>query len=105
MTAPYTSSAFGTSEVIVIGVVALFEFIGKWNSFVQPLIYLKDPKLYTLNVGLNMFKDAYAQEFSSMPNRHWFMAIATLIVVPVLIIFIFLQRYFVEGVKLTGLNG
>ena len=89
----------------VIGVVALFEFVGKWNSFVQPLIYLKDPKLYTLNVGLNMFKDAYAQEFSSMPNMHWFMAIATLIVLPVLIIFILLQRYFVEGVKLTGLKG
>jgi multiple sugar transport system permease protein len=89
----------------VIGVVALFEFIGKWNSFVQPLIYLKDPALYTLNVGLNMFKDAYAQEYAQMPNMHWFMAVATIIVLPVLIVFVFLQRYFVEGVKLTGLKG
>ena len=89
----------------VIGVVALFEFIGKWNSYVGPLIYLKDPDLYTLNVGLNMFKDAYAQELSHMPNMHLFMAIATMIVVPVLIIFIILQRYFVEGVQLTGLKG
>jgi multiple sugar transport system permease protein len=89
----------------VIGVVALFEFIGKWNSFVAPLIYLKDPTLYTLNVGLNMFKDAYAEQFSHMPNMHWFMAVATVIVLPVLIVFVFLQRYFVEGVKLTGLKG
>jgi multiple sugar transport system permease protein len=40
-----------------------------------------------------------------MPNMHLFMAIATMIVVPVLIIFILLQRYFVEGVQLTGLKG
>lgn len=89
----------------VIGVVALFEFIGKWNSFVGPLIYLKDPDLYTLNVGLNMFKDAYAEQFIQMPNMHYFMAVATVIVIPVLIVFVFLQRYFVEGVKLTGLKG
>jgi multiple sugar transport system permease protein len=74
-------------------------------DFVQPLIYLKDTKLLTLNVGLNMFKDAYAQEFSQMPNMHWFMAIATLIVLAELVIFVFLQQYFIEGVQLTGLKG
>jgi len=89
----------------VLGVVMIFEFIGKWNSFIDPLIYLKDTDKYTLTVGLNMFKDAYAEQFSHMPNMHYFMAIATIIVVPVLIIFIFLQRYFVEGIQLTGLKG
>ena len=88
-----------------VGVVMIFEFIGKWNSFVDPLIYLKDQEKYTLTVGLNMFKDAYAEQFSHMPNMHYFMAIATLIVMPVLIIFVFLQRYFVEGIQLTGLKG
>lgn len=88
-----------------VGVVMIFEFIGAWNSFVGPLIYLKDTELYTLNVGLNIFKDAYAQEFSHMPNMHWFMAIATIIIIPVLVIFVFLQRYFVEGIQLTGLKG
>lgn len=87
-----------------IGVVMIFEFISHWNSFVQPLVYLNDPKLYTLNVGLNMFKDAYGQQFASMPTMHWFMAIATIIVVPILVIFVFLQRYFVEGINLSGMK-
>jgi ABC-type glycerol-3-phosphate transport system permease component len=88
-----------------IGVVMIFEFIGKWNSFVEPLIYLKDPDTFTLNVGLNMFRDAYYEQFRNMPRMHWFMAIATLIVLPILVIFILLQRHFVEGIQLTGLKG
>jgi multiple sugar transport system permease protein len=88
-----------------LGVVMIFEFVGKWNSFVDPLIYLNDQMKYTLNVGLNMFKDAYGETVTAAPNMHLFMAIATLIIVPILIIFVFLQRYFVEGIQLTGLKG
>lgn len=88
-----------------IGVVMIFEFVGKWNSFVDPLIYLNDTDKYTLNVGLNMFKDAYGETLTTSPNMHLFMAIATLIIIPILIIFIFLQRYFVEGIQLTGMKG
>ena len=87
-----------------IGVVMIFEFIGKWNSFVAPLIYLTDPKMYTLNVGLNMFRDAMSEQFTTMPQMHLFMAIATLIILPIIIIFIFLQRYFVEGIQLSGIK-
>ena len=87
-----------------LGVVLIFEFITNWNSFVGPLIYLNDPKLYTLNVGLNMFKDAFAEQFSHMPNMNYFMAIATLIVIPIIIIFVFLQKYFVEGIQLSGIK-
>jgi len=88
-----------------IGVVMIFEFVGKWNSFVDPLIYLNDSQKYTLNVGLNMFKDAYGETLTTSPNMHLFMAIATLIIIPILLIFIFLQRYFVEGIQLTGIKG
>jgi ABC-type glycerol-3-phosphate transport system permease component len=87
-----------------IGVVMIFEFIGNWNSFVGPLIYLSDPKKYTLNVGLSMFRDAYAEQFQSMPQMHWFMAIATIIILPIIIIFVFLQKYFVEGIQLSGIK-
>jgi ABC-type glycerol-3-phosphate transport system permease component len=87
-----------------IGVVMIFEFIGNWNSFVGPLIYLKDPNKYTLNVGLNMFRDAFAEQFQAMPQMHWFMAIATIIILPIIIIFVFLQRYFVEGIQLSGIK-
>ena len=87
-----------------IGVVMIFEFIGNWNSYVAPLIYLNDPETYTLNVGLNMFRDAYAEQMSGLPQMHLFMAIATLIILPVIIIFVFLQRYFVEGINLSGLK-
>lgn len=88
-----------------LGVVMIFEFVGKWNSFVDPLIYLNDTQKYTLNVGLNMFKDAYGETLTTSPNMHLFMAIATLIIIPILVIFIFLQRYFVEGIQLTGIKG
>lgn len=87
-----------------IGVVMIFEFIGNWNSFVAPLIYLNDPKKYTLNVGLNMFRDAFAEQYSGLPQMHLFMAIATLIILPIIIIFIFLQQYFVEGINLSGIK-
>jgi ABC-type glycerol-3-phosphate transport system permease component len=88
-----------------IGVVMIFEFVGKWNSFVDPLIYLNDTNKFTLNVGLNMFKDAFGETLTTSPNMHLFMAIATLIILPILVIFVFLQRYFVDGIQLTGIKG
>lgn len=88
-----------------LGVVMILEFVSHWNKFVDPLIYLKDSDMYTLNVGLNMFRDAFSEELQSIPEMHLYMAIATLIILPVLVIFIFLQRHFVEGIQLTGLKG
>lgn len=88
-----------------IGIVLLLEFVTNWNKFIDPLIYLKEEHLYTLNVGLNMFRDLYSAAVFGVENIHWFMAIATLIVLPILAIFLLLQRFFIEGIHLTGMKG
>lgn len=77
-----------------LAVVALFAAINAWNDFLGPLIYLHDDKLYTLSVGLAFFKSAHRLLFNLL------MAASCLIILPVVIVFIFFQRFLVEGVTL-----
>jgi multiple sugar transport system permease protein len=80
-------------------VVAVFTFLGTWNDFLGPLIYLSDNRLYPLSLGLYAFRAQRTTEWALM------MAAATITTVPLIIIFFFTQRYFLEGIKLTGLKG
>jgi multiple sugar transport system permease protein len=79
--------------------VAIFTFLGTWNDFMGPLLYINSPQRFTLAIGLASFR-------SVMYNR-WdlLMAASTAVTVPVIIIFFLAQRYFVQGVVLTGLKG
>ncbi len=79
--------------------VGLFAFLGYWNDFLGPLVYLNNQDMYTLSLGL--------QQFQGMYNAQWhlMMAAATVIVAPTIIVFFLGQRYFVEGIALTGLKG
>lgn len=79
--------------------VGLFQFMASWNDFLGPLIYLSDPKLYTISLGLSFFKGEYASEYGPM------MAVSTLAVLPVIILFFFAQRTFIQGITLTGVKG
>ena len=81
-------------------VVALFQLMGTWNDFVGPLIYLTDPRQFTLALGLQAFQ-------SQQGGTEWnlLMAASTLIVLPILLIFFAAQRYFIEGVSMTGMKG
>ncbi|GAA2094115.1 carbohydrate ABC transporter permease [Microlunatus panaciterrae] len=79
--------------------VGLFQFLASWNDFLGPLIYLSNPKLYTISLGLNFFKGEYATEFGPL------MAVSALAVLPIVIIFFFAQRTFIEGITLTGVKG
>jgi multiple sugar transport system permease protein len=79
--------------------VAIFAFMGAWNEFVQPLVYLSDDRLFPLSLGLNQFRQENAAEWSML------MAAATLMMLPVIAVFFFCQRYFIQGVTLTGLKG
>ena len=80
-------------------VVALFTFIGAWNDFLGPLIYLNDDSKFTLALGLASFKGMY--------NAQWgyLMAASATIVAPIIVLFFFMQRYFIEGIALTGTKG
>ncbi|MVA77668.1 ABC transporter permease subunit [Auraticoccus sp. F435] len=79
--------------------VGLFQFLASWNDFLGPLIYLSDSRLYTISLGLNFFKGEYSSEFGPL------MAVSTLTVVPVVVLFFFAQRTFIEGITLTGVKG
>jgi multiple sugar transport system permease protein len=82
-----------------LATVAVFQFIRSWTDYLNPLIYLNDQNLYTLQLGL--------QQYSSQYGREWglLMAAAVLITLPPIIIFFLTQRTFVQGVTLSGIKG
>jgi len=82
-----------------LAAVAIFTFMGTWNNFMGPLIYLNDQRLYPLALGLFEFKSQYGGEFGMM------MAASTMMTLPVVAIFFLAQKYFIQGVTLTGMKG
>jgi multiple sugar transport system permease protein len=80
-------------------VILIFTFIGTWNDFLGPLIYLSDSSKFTLALGLASFRGIY--------NAQWgyLMAASTAIVAPIILLFFIGQRYFIEGITLTGIKG
>jgi len=79
--------------------VVIFSALATWNDFLNPLIYINDSDKFTLALGLAQFKGLYNSEW------HLLMAASTLVVAPVLALFFVAQRYFVEGIALTGIKG
>jgi multiple sugar transport system permease protein len=78
---------------------AIFSFVGRWNDFLGPLIYLRDDALYTLQLGLLHFYGTAGPEWQLT------MAASTVIMLPCLVMFFLAQRFFVRGIILTGLKG
>lgn len=79
---------------------AIFSFYWTWEDFLGPLVYLQNPNLYTVAVALRSFTD-----MGSVNNWGAVFAMVTLSLVPVILIFVFFQRYLVEGIATTGLKG
>jgi multiple sugar transport system permease protein len=79
--------------------LALITFVTTWNDYVGPLIYLRSPELRTIQLGLNTFISQYNAEHALI------MTGSVLSVLPVAVIFLLGQRYFVEGIATTGLKG
>jgi multiple sugar transport system permease protein len=79
---------------------AIFSFYFTWNDFLHPLIYLNDPRLYTISVALRTFADP-----STVTNWGAIFAMSTLGLIPVFVVFIFFQRYLIEGISTSGLKG
>lgn len=82
-----------------LATVAIFSFMGHWNDFVGPLIYLRSPRNYTLALGLQTFQGLYSTDFQ------YLMAASIVVVAPVIVLFFLAQRYFVQGIVLTGMKG
>ena len=79
--------------------LGMFTFVGNWNNFVGPLIYLNTEELFTLPLIINSFRSAYAVDWGLL------MAGSTVAVLPLLLIYLFAQRSFIEGIAATGLKG
>lgn len=75
---------------------ALFQFIGTWNDFLGPLLYINDPAKYTLGYGLQQFVSHYGGFFAQL------MAAATIFTLPIIILFFFAQKTFIQGISTTG---
>ncbi|MBM7551519.1 carbohydrate ABC transporter permease [Thalassobacillus pellis] len=79
-----------------IATVAIFSFNGAWNDFLGPLLYVNDESLYSLQIGLQVFKG----EISTQWN--YLMAGSLMVLLPVIVLFFIFQRYFIEGMNITS---
>jgi len=78
---------------------ALFQFLGTWNDFFGPLLYINDPNKYTLAYGLQQFLSSYGGRWAQL------MAGATIFTLPIIILFFLAQRTFIQGIATTGSKG
>ena len=79
--------------------VVVFTFVGVWNDFLQPLIYLNDPNLFTVSLGLSFFQDVRDT------NWNLLMAGSLMASIPPLLLFFFAQRQLIGGISVEGLKG
>jgi ABC-type glycerol-3-phosphate transport system permease component len=81
-----------------LATVAIFTFQAAWNDFLPPLIYLQNQQLYTITLGLNLFRTTYTT------NWAYLMAASLVTMLPVIIVFLLAQKAFIEGITLTGMK-
>lgn len=82
-----------------VATLAITSFVFEWNDFMGPRIYLSSTEKMTLQLVLRLFNTQYSSNYAQM------MAAATVALIPVFIMFVFLQKYFVQGVATSGLKG
>ncbi len=78
---------------------ALFQFLGSWNDFMGPLLYINDPSKYTLAYGLQQFYSSYGGKWGQL------MAGSVLFTLPIIVLFFFAQKTFIQGIATTGGKG
>ncbi len=83
-----------------LGTIAILSFVGHWNDFFRPLIYLSSRSNYTVAIALRSFTAEYG-----MTPWHLLMAAALTALLPTIAVFFVAQRYFIQGVVFTGLKG
>ena len=76
--------------------VAIFSFNGAWNDLLGPLLYINDESKYTLQIGLQTFKGTVQTQW------HYLMAMSVTVLLPVILLFFFFQRYFIEGSNISS---
>jgi len=82
-----------------LATIALFEFIRQWKDFLGPLVYLSKAEMYTVSVGLQQYKYEYDTQWAFL------MAASVIVTFPIIALFFFTQRTFIQGIALSGLKG
>ncbi|WP_119070214.1 carbohydrate ABC transporter permease [Aggregatilinea lenta] len=82
-----------------LATIGIFTFWWNWNAFLEPFVYINSVKNFTVSLGLAFFKGQYVYNF------HWLMAAGMVAIIPMILIFFFAQRYFIEGIQMSGLKG
>lgn len=83
-----------------LGAVAIMSFIFHWNTFQGPLIYINDNDKFPVSLGLSMFRTP----FGGTP-QHWYMAASLSVIAPCIVVFFIAQRYFIQGIVVSGVKG
>jgi multiple sugar transport system permease protein len=83
-----------------LATIGIFRFLGSWNDFMGPLIYVNDTDKYTLALGLNLFKGQYGTDTPQL-----MMAATLVVLMPVLLLFFFAQKQFIQGIVISGVKG
>jgi ABC-type glycerol-3-phosphate transport system permease component len=86
-------------------VVALFRFMGAWNDYFGPLVYLSSVNQWPIARGLERLRGSAYEVGSSRMAYPYLMAVSSLVTLPILVAFFFAQRTFIEGISLTGIKG
>lgn len=81
-----------------LAAVAIFQFQGVWNDFLQPLIFLGDQRKFTVSLGLNFFRAGYDTQWSHL------MAASIVSLIPMVVLFFFAQKQFIQGISMGGIK-
>ncbi len=82
----------------VIAVLTIFTFMWRWNNFAWPLVVLQDKSSYTVPLGLNLMKGQYYTDWIGV------MSMSLVSIIPILVVFVLFQRYFIQGIANTGIK-
>ena len=88
-----------------IATVTVIHLVWKWAEFLEPLIYLNSPDRYPVALRLRFFDEWGRSVGQALPQDHYLMAACVMSSAPVLALFFFTQRYFVQGIVMSGLKG
>jgi multiple sugar transport system permease protein len=83
----------------VLTTIVVFAFLRSWNDFIGPLIFLSSSKLYTLAIGAQLIRTRL------QPNWEYLMPLGVIMVLPVLLLFFLMQKYFIQGIAMSGIKG
>ena len=86
-----------------LGAVAVLSFMATWNDFMGPLIYISTMHKYTVSIGLHFFRSVSSP--SARPLWNLTMAASVVAMVPPLLLFFFAQRYYIQGIVVSGIKG